>query len=306
PGRGNPPGGYDDVAEDYYGRLGQLDDFSGKFGDNSPHQRSQTHPHRGLSHGNRFTSEESTGSGASVADLRIKRDDLGVFNPTQYDPDDAGMVTKGKITIYTDVHVFVEAISTLTEDDPTGSISQNVAQFFPTIIQSTAFAWWNGELTMAQRGALRNQGLPAMLQALSRRFAPDKATATRRYKDSVLTLRDLAGDPQALPRFIGKKMRWARVMGLAGAGNTNWEGAMTQIYGDMDLAIQRTLDSPARSASFEDYMRVVDETRPLLFQSAQAEYAKKSSAFNHSKSDDRFKSFHLTDNRPKYPKPFEK
>ena len=54
-----------------------------------------------------------------------------------------------------------------------------------------------------------------MLRALSRRFVPDKVTATRRYKKSQLTLKAVAADEQALPRFIGKKMRWARVMGSA-------------------------------------------------------------------------------------------
>ncbi|KAL2137469.1 hypothetical protein VTI28DRAFT_9556 [Corynascus sepedonium] len=78
-----------------------------------------------------------------------------------------------------------------------------------------AFGCWNGELTAPQSATLQEEGLHAMLRALSRRFVPDKVTATRRYKKSQLTLKAVAADEQALPRFIGKKMRWARVMGSA-------------------------------------------------------------------------------------------
>ncbi|KAL2195021.1 hypothetical protein P885DRAFT_62710 [Corynascus similis CBS 632.67] len=134
-----------------------------------------------------------------------------------------------------------------------------------------------------------------MLRALSHRFVPNKVTATRRYKKPQLTLKAVAADEQALPRFIGKKMRWAR-------------GTMMQAYGDMDLDIQRVLGT--RSRSYEDYMRVGDETRALLFQSAQAEYSGKSAsnAFSHFKSDGRYLSEKIADSRKalRFGKPFEK
>ncbi|KAL2144923.1 hypothetical protein VTI28DRAFT_8384 [Corynascus sepedonium] len=57
-------------------------------------------------------------------------------------------------------------------------------------------------------------------------------------------------------------------------------------------------------------MRVVDETRALLFQSAQAEYSGKSAsnAFSHFKSDDRYLSEKIADSRKasRFGKPFEK
>ncbi len=59
----------------------------------------------------------------------------------------------------------------------------------------------------SRRSVLRDQGLEAMLDALEQRFAPDSLTATRRFNDCFLRLKDVAYNEQALAQYIQKKLR---------------------------------------------------------------------------------------------------
>ena len=75
--------------------------------------------------------------------MKLKREDVGIFNPTFDDPDDQGKVkTKdGKNVVYTDVQRFVDNISTILEDDPNGNSTRQIVQFFPTLIEGFTDAW---------------------------------------------------------------------------------------------------------------------------------------------------------------------
>ncbi len=45
-----------------------------------------------------------------------------------------------------------------------------------------------------------------MLDALEQRFAPDSLTATKRFNDCFLCLKDVAHNEQALAQYIQKKL----------------------------------------------------------------------------------------------------
>lgn len=206
--------------------------------------------------------------------MKLKREDVGLFNPTFNDLEDQGKVkTKdGKNVVYTDVQRFVDNINTILEDDPHGNSARQIIQFFPTLLEGSADAWWTDELSYTRRAELRIQGLQAILNVLLARFQPDRLTATRYFKDTTLHLRDLAANEQALSQYIQKKMRWARCIGLAGQTNGNWQGAMMAIWDDMDLAIQHVLLPPSRFDTYSEYMHEIEHQRALLYRTAVKKY----------------------------------
>ncbi|KAK1826044.1 hypothetical protein QBC39DRAFT_235958, partial [Podospora conica] len=50
---------------------------------------------------------------------RIKKEDIGQFNPYGKDPLDKGIVGVGKDTLYTDVDCFIDRIDTFRKDPDT-------------------------------------------------------------------------------------------------------------------------------------------------------------------------------------------
>ena len=48
--------------------------------------------------------------------IKIKRKEVGQFNPLYKDPNDLGVVVDRKNLIYTDVHCFIDRINTFIED----------------------------------------------------------------------------------------------------------------------------------------------------------------------------------------------
>ncbi|KAK3693263.1 hypothetical protein B0T22DRAFT_436462 [Podospora appendiculata] len=214
-----------------------------------------------------------TGAFGGAGQPRIKHEDVGHFDPHFDDPQGLGLVQDGKNLVFTDVFCFKDRIDTFLEDEHTREEAQRqlLAQF-QTLLAGPAVLWWNNELTPTDRRELRRCGLDAMMNALMDRFSPDSATATSKFIESELAIKDIAKDPSSLVQFIQKKTRWARATNLLAADNLNWYGVMHHIWSSMDLVIKQYLRAPKRSETLSQYMLLVDETRVVLTSAAYDRY----------------------------------
>ncbi|KAL2192374.1 hypothetical protein P885DRAFT_82242 [Corynascus similis CBS 632.67] len=216
-----------------------------------------------------FDTEVTQGTASSrVANIQVKREEIGQFNPSFTDPEKIGLVTDGKKVVYTDVYMFVERIQTFLEGDPMGAVEMQLGNLFQTLLGGPALIWWTNEVSGEMRRDWRQRGLQHILRQLERRFRPDAMTATRLFNESFLTLKDIAIDEQALSNYFLKKLRWARAMGILAEGNTNWQGVMTQIWTSTDLHVRKFLDPPQRYNSRGEYMLCVEESRSTLLAAA--------------------------------------
>lgn len=239
---------------------------------------------------------ETGGTGASHSgSIKIKREDIGQFNPHHEDADHVGVVADGKTLVFTDVFSFIDRINTFLEDEATrDDAARQIASFFQTLLGGPAAMWWSNEVAAERRRQLRQAGLLAMLDALIFRFNPDAATATRDFNESSLSLRDIAEDDHAMNIFVQKKLRWARAMGILDIANANWQGVMVQIWSSMDLRIRQYVQAPRRQSTLADYMQGLEESRAILLAAAYEQYPhlqkKPSSRKSSSKAEDRHSS----------------
>lgn len=91
------------------------------------------------------------GSGAS-SQPRIKREDVGQFDPYYDDPDDVGIVCEGRNMIFTDIFCFGDRLWSFLEDEDTAlSAEKQILAMFQTLLSGPAVIWWNNELTEQMR-----------------------------------------------------------------------------------------------------------------------------------------------------------
>jgi hypothetical protein len=216
---------------------------------------------------------ETQTSFTRTGENKIKREDVGTFDPWYEDPDDLGIVYEGKNTIFTDVYSFQERINTFREmPDTNTSNTQQLLELFQTLLAGPAMLWWNSELPSSERVQLRKKGLDDMMRALINRFKPEASIATQKFTTGVFTLRDLARDEYGLSQFIQKKLRYARAMDILTADNYNWHGVMIQIYSSLSLDVKQFLRAPRRDEKLEDYTMQIEETRSTLLSAAVDKY----------------------------------
>ena len=235
---------------------------------------------------------------------KIKREEIGIFNPNYKDPDNLGIVQGGKNFIFTDVYSFVDRITTFTEGSGEEATHQILSRF-QALLGGSANLWWNNEMKAPRRVELRNAGIFALLDKLTVRFGPDAAKATKSFYDCKLYLRDVAADEQALQNFVQKKLRWARVMKMLGTDQSNWSSAMMLIWSDMEFEIQQCLPRPDEYASLSEYLMKIERSQVIVNAAAQRHYpsvySKKSSSRSSYRSsdkvEDRQSSRHLSSRR---------
>ncbi|KAI1419301.1 hypothetical protein F5Y12DRAFT_778731 [Xylaria sp. FL1777] len=178
---------------------------------------------------------------------KIKREDIGSFDPEYNDPNDVGVVTEGKNLVFTDVYSFSDRIESFLEDPTTSSSNEGqILAMFQTLLTGPAVLWWNNEITPRHRRRLRRAGLTKILDQLQERFALDAGIATQRFEQTTLTLKDIKKNQHELPQFIQRKLRYARAMGILTSDNTNWRGVMTQIRNSMSLEVKQFIRPLAR------------------------------------------------------------
>ncbi|RWA03570.1 hypothetical protein EKO27_g11536 [Xylaria grammica] len=202
-------------------------------------------------------------SGVSFAGgFKLKREDIGSFDPEYSDPNDIGVVTEGRNLIFTDVFSFTDRIESFLEEPASQqSHEAQIMGLFQTLLTGPAVSWWNNEITPTTRRTFRQRGLHKVMEELQKRFALDSGIATQRFEQATLTLGDIQRNQHELPQFIQRKLRYARAMGILTADNVNWRGVMTQIRNSMSLEVKQFIKPPRRNQTLDEYMLVVEEAR---------------------------------------------
>ncbi|OIW22329.1 hypothetical protein CONLIGDRAFT_650648 [Coniochaeta ligniaria NRRL 30616] len=82
---------------------------------------------------------------------RIKRNNVGQFNPDYPGPQDLRMISDGKTLVLTDVTAFRERFYTITTS-PEGE--NQALSLFDTLLSGSTLIWWNSKLTAEDRQEL--------------------------------------------------------------------------------------------------------------------------------------------------------
>src|SRR6266699_2557588 len=99
--------------------------------------------------------------------FKIKRQDIGVFDPQFPNPKGQGAVTDGSRFVVTDVHDFMERVYTLLEDSSAVyETERQIKAMFSTLLTGAAVTWWITELINDVRNMLRSDGLAVMMRVL--------------------------------------------------------------------------------------------------------------------------------------------
>lgn len=205
--------------------------------------------------------------------FRIKKDDIGQFNPHGADPDNEGVVGSGKDTIYIDVDCFLDRLETFREDPLTSvSVDKQLAQIFVTLLAGPASYWWTDQLTGTRRRELRALGISAMLEALRDRFPPDPAICTAKFTNLKLRLKDIAADDTALEKHMTTKLRLAKGMGILESSNSNWFGTVMTIWSTWPKEVRQYVRPPIRDETLDSYLQRIASARTLVVAAARDTY----------------------------------
>jgi hypothetical protein len=147
---------------------------------------------------------------ASGSANRLKKDDIGTFDPGYKDPDDLGVISNGRNTIYTNVYTFIKRIKDYIEDKDNGpAFEKQIKTMFRSLMAGAALNWYQRKLKGPMKRLIKKAGLREMLSMLEKRFELNSAKATQRWQDANLTLKDIHRNEEALPNYIHKKLRYA-------------------------------------------------------------------------------------------------
>ena len=168
------------------------------------------------------TYNTSSTRGNKSDSIKIKRKEVGQFNPLYKDPNNLGVVVDGKNLIYTNVHCFIDHINTFIEDATTHyNAERQILGIFQTLLGGSIVIQQTNELIAKRYAQLRKIGLEYILQELRIRFDTNAGIATRRFNNGIVTLKDIVKDNIALLQYIQKMLRYARSTSLLNNNNSN-------------------------------------------------------------------------------------
>ncbi|KAK3946659.1 hypothetical protein QBC32DRAFT_225709, partial [Pseudoneurospora amorphoporcata] len=204
---------------------------------------------------------------------KVKREDVGTFDPDADDPKDQGVVNDGKYTIYTDVYAFREQMLSFIENaqqrQPSSKMNKQLTRLFHTCLAGSARVWWTVEVDNDTRLDWKEGGIYELLDQLVNRFLPDAATATAKFTRGRICLREIYDNAGALTFYVQRQMRYAKAMGTLTKDNRNWYGVMMQIWSSMELRIQQNVRAPFEEESLADYMQLIRRSRAILTSAAR-------------------------------------
>lgn len=114
---------------------------------------------------------------------KLRREEVGVFDPEYEDPQDIGMVTVGKDLVFTDVWTFIDRLESFKDGENNQEMEASILRMFPTLLQGAAIYWWTNELSATKRQAMRSEGYKRVLDVLSQRFSMEPTRATRKFRE---------------------------------------------------------------------------------------------------------------------------
>jgi Reverse transcriptase (RNA-dependent DNA polymerase)/RNase H-like domain found in reverse transcriptase/Integrase zinc binding domain len=212
-----------------------------------------------------------TPSITSQAGIKIKREDLGVFDPDAEDPKNSGVLMDGRCIVFTDVYSFEQRVLSLMEVEPEqqAGVNSQLVQHFGTCLNSSAMLWWINEVDHIRRREMKSQGIEALLTALVTRFKPTDIKAMDQLYKGRFYIRDMLGNDGALRQYFQRQYRLARSLGIAADSSVNCYAALLTIWRTLDLKSQTFLRQPRTSDTLGGYMKKIEDMTPLLVNAAE-------------------------------------
>jgi hypothetical protein len=197
-------------------------------------------------------------------ELKIKREDMGMFNPDADDPKNTGVLTEGRNIVFTDVFSFEQRVLSLLEVEPedVGKINRQLVQHFNTCLAGSALLWWINEVG-SDRLFLKAQGIEALLTALVERFKPTDTESMELLYQSKFSSWDLLTNSGALRQYVQRQYRIAHSLGMVNS-STNPYPVLLTIWNTFDIKGQTWVRRPQKTWSFADYMKEIKEASPIL------------------------------------------
>ena len=84
--------------------------------------------------------------------VKLKREDIGIFNPEHNNPKKLSTVNNSKALVFTSVHSFINQLCTLTEHQAIcEEAAYQIVALFETLLSSSALIWWSNKKTYNNR-----------------------------------------------------------------------------------------------------------------------------------------------------------
>ena len=211
--------------------------------------------------------------------FKIKKEDVGQFNPYYNDPDYIGIIVDGKSLIFIDIYYFCDCLSTFLEDEAMAvEAERQILSQFLNFLGNIAVLQWTNEITSQYCLQLWKQGLQVVLTALYKRFDIDRNIATRLFSEARLYLKDIAVNNITLIQYIQKMLRFARLIGILNVDNSNQQGVMIQVWNSMDLKIRQYLCPLAIASTLDQYIQHIEGSYTILLTIAYNYYLQSTSS----------------------------
>ena len=254
-------------------RMDRIEDKLDTLIQNQESQIQQSRHVASLNKNNNSTvSPEPTPSSVSSSpEIKIKREDLGVFDPDAEDLKNSGVLMEGRCIVFTDVYSFEQRVLSLleVESDQQAGVNRQLVQHFGTCLSSSAMLWWINEVDHIQRREMKTKGIEALLTALVNLFKPTDIKAMDQLYKGRFQIKEILGNEGALRQYFQRQYRLARSLGIAADTSINCYAALLTIWRTLDLKSQTCLRQPRTSDTLAGYMKKIEDMTPLLVSMAE-------------------------------------
>ncbi|KAK2034141.1 hypothetical protein LX32DRAFT_441932 [Colletotrichum zoysiae] len=177
----------------------------------------------------------------------LRSADVGLFHPEAKDPNHLGMVSDGKLTVYTDVYAFTDRLTDLAASRGDAAIREIWTQ----CLQGSALVWYSQILTPADRDLYRTATINTITAKLLERFKPHYGDAMRRWKQASYTLQDVHGakDPMI---YVQTMLRDAKACGIM-----DIEAQLRAVHESFDGTIQSLIPPPDEYTTLEGFLQSI-------------------------------------------------
>ncbi|KAM4065819.1 chromo (CHRromatin organization MOdifier) domain-containing protein [Hirsutella rhossiliensis] len=142
-----------------------------------------------------------TSSDVEAVAKRLKRDNMGVFNPNHKDPHKQGLVSLSSgSNVYTDVYLFCERLRMYKDLD-----SYALSQHYMSFLAGGALQWFMNELSIEQKDRLMKSSVERFCKMLIKRFQRPAAEVSKELHGIPYTVSMWNAGEVSLPQWIQRK-----------------------------------------------------------------------------------------------------
>jgi hypothetical protein len=181
---------------------------------------------------------------------------VGVFDP---DPKDvevngSGIVSVGKLTVYTDVYAFTNRIREIANKKGNQVVQENWTSW----LRGEGIVWHTHELSDLERDLLTNASVDKICSALTKRFKESASSAMKNMGKIQFGLANLQKG-ESVRSFAQTMFRHAKAAGMESDFLQ-----LTAAYNALELSIQANVPVPTESTAKGKWLEEVDSKSTLF------------------------------------------